>query len=603
METKPIRQLALGLLLAVTSAAHGIEPHEELERAFPPVHTFDHSAELLAIESPYATNALRVSVDAVQNAPFKECLTLDVLQPGSSPYALNFQFFETNRWTLGDSGMITFHCRTLGTENRYGASSLMLQYKPHYKDWRGYAETDLFLTKEWKFVMIPFEVGIDAAGTPQTVLSFFLGGVDPHKFQMAGLRVYHFGKTVLRKDLPQSTAYYPGMEPDSPWRKVAHARIEQYRKADLRLSITNADGKAVPAAKVEIKLERHTFGFGAAVRTPMLVSSDVPAADRKKYSDILTRTCSKITPTNAMKWRLYPHFKQYVPDLIDWCKEHDMTLRGHLLVWPGYERLPEGYDLHETDPAAFRRDLTDHIREFANLYPDAFSEWDVMNEPYTEHDYMDLLGKEVVLEWFETARKANPNYLTYINDYGILSDNNTEHQNNYFDWISYLVENDSPLDGIGFQGHYRTAIPPELILERIDRFAAFGKKMQITEFDFDHTDPDLQARFFEDFVTLIYSHPQMSALINWIFLEDNFRPTAALYRKDFTPTAMGKVWERLLTEAWHTEGTFEADSRGRVELRGFKGIYSVTIRHKGKTSTHKLTLHGDGDITITLPPT
>ena len=150
----------------------------------------------------------------------------------------------------------------------------------------------------------------------------------------------------------------------------------------------------------------------------MLVSPEVPEQERKQYSDILTRTCSKITPANAMKWRLYAHFKQYVPDLIAWCEAHDMTLRGHLLIWPGYKRLPEGYDLYKSDPAAFRKDLTDHIEEFVNLYPDAFSEWDVLNEPYTEYDFMDLLGKEVVLEWFETAR----NYAIYANQSGLYND-------------------------------------------------------------------------------------------------------------------------------------------------------------------------------------
>ena len=67
----------------------------------------------------------------------------------------------------------------------------------------------------------------------------------------------------------------------------------------------------------------------------------------------------------------------------------------------------------------------------------------------------------------------------------------------------------------------------------------------------------------------------------WIFLEDNFRPEAALYRKDFTPTSMGKVWEQLLTEKWHTETTTTSNKKGLIELRGFKGSYTVTILHKG----------------------
>lgn len=574
---------------------------EELEHAFPPVQIFDHSAELISRPVLYPPEVMQSSIEDVQGMPFEKCLTLDIKQPGSSPYALNLSFKSSNIWKTGDTGMIAFYCRSLETGNRYGASSLKLQFKPGYADWRGHAETELYLTKEWKLVMLPFEVKIDAAETPDTVLNFFLGGVDPHTIQLADLHVYKFDESCTLDQLPQSQAYYPGMETDAPWRKAANLRIEKHRKANLKLRISDSSGKPVRGARIHARLNRHIFGFGAAVRTPMLVSPEVPASERQKYSDILTRTCSKITPTNAMKWRLYPHFKQHMPALIEWCNKHNMTLRGHLLIWPGYERLPDNYDMYKTDPKAFRKDLTNHIKEFVNLYPDAFSEWDVMNEPYTETDFMDLLGKDVVLEWFETARSTNPNYLTYINDYGILSDNNQEHQDIYYDWIQYLVDHKAPLDGIGFQGHFTTAMPPEMIMERIDRYAAFGKKMQITECDFKHADTELQARFFEDFVTLIYSHPQMEALINWIYLEDDFRPEAALYRKDFTPTAMGKVWERLLTEDWHSEATLTTGPDGTVDLRGFKGMYRITVQHAETSTEHMIELTKDGRQTLILP--
>ncbi len=593
--------LTLTLLACATLAVAEIQTLEELASAFPAAIEFNHSAELLSFQPVQPPDVLTATTNNIKGMPFEQCLTLDIKQPGANLYAVNMVFKEANQWKAGDAGIVAFYCRTLNTQNRFGASSLMLQYKPDYADWRGHLQTDLFITKEWKLVILPFEVEIEAADTPESVLQFFFGGVDPHTFQMASLHVFNYGATFRKSQLPRSESYYPGMEPDALWRKAAKERIEKNRKANLKLTIKDAQGNPVSDAKVHARLTRHQFGFGAAVRTPLLVSPQVPAEERREYSDILTRTCSKITPTNAMKWRLYPGFKKFMPSLIDWCEEYDMTLRGHLFIWPGFERLPDGYDLYKTDAAAFRKDLVDHIEEFANLYPDAFSEWDVMNEPYTEYDFMDLLGKDVVVEWFETARNANPGYLNYINDYGILSDNNTEHRNVYHDWIQYLIDHGAPLDGIGFQGHYRTAMPPEMILERIERFAKFGKKMQITEFDFDHTDPELQARFFEDFMILVYSHPQMSALINWIYLEDDFRPSAALYRKDFTPTAMGIVWERLLTQEWHTEKILTSGANGRIALRGFKGLYQITIGHNGQTHEYTIDLSQDGKRELKLP--
>ena len=589
------------LLICSGLASAEFRTMEELEKAFPAAVVFDHSAELLAVDLADRPNVITGSVDAVEGMPFKQCLTLDVKDPGANVYAINIAFREENKWKVGDAGMIAFYCRTLETQNRYGASSFMLQYKPDYADWRYHVQADLFMTREWKLVMLPFEVTVDAADTPKSVLLFFLGGADPHKFQLSELHVFNYGKDRTRAELPQSEAYYPGIEADAPWRKAAKDRIEQHRKANLELVIKDAAGQPISGAEVHVKLKRHRFGFGAAITSPKLFDPKVPEERRRKYSDILTRTCSKITPSNGLKWKFYDSYKPHMDAMVEWAKVHDMTLRGHLFVWPGFERLPHGYDLYKTDPEAFRQDIIDHIHRFANLYPDAFAEWDVMNEPYTEHAFMDLLGKDVTVDWFKAAREANDGYLNYINDYGILSENNTEHQDVYYDWIEYLIEQGAPLDGIGFQGHYATPIPPEMILERIDRFAAFGKKMQITEFDIDHTDRKLQARFFEDFVTLIYSHPQMSAIINWMYLEDPFRPNAALYNKQFEPTAMGQVWERLLTRDWHTEETLQTDANGIVSLRGVKGIYEVTVTADETKTARTIDLSDDGRQDLVCP--
>lgn len=101
-------------------------------------------------------------------------------------------------------------------------------------------------------------------------------------------------------------------------------------------------------------------------------------------------------------------------------------------------------------------------------------------------------------------------------------------------------------------------------------------------------------------MTLVYSHPQMSALINWIYVADDFRPTAALHRKDFTPTSMGKVRERLLTRDWHTEANLTTDNHGMVELRGFKGRYDIRIEHNGKASAQSATLSKDTSRTFSI---
>src|ERR1044071_8910683 len=70
--------------------------------------------------------------------------------------------------------------------------------------------------------------------------------------------------------LPLKLAY-KGREANAAWRKEAEARIERSRKADLSLTVTDAAGQPLPDAELSIKLKRHSFGWGAATRLPIIL--------------------------------------------------------------------------------------------------------------------------------------------------------------------------------------------------------------------------------------------------------------------------------------------------------------------------------------------
>ena len=257
----------VSLSLSLTVGASEIQTIEKLVEKFPPTVSFDHGADLLALETGKPAEVFEKSIEDVDGLPFKQCVTLDIKKPGDSPWGVKIGFQQKHRWQPGDTGMVAFYCRTLATKNKHGASSILLQYKPDYDDWRGYLQTDLFLTKEWKLVMIPFEVKLDAGDTPSTVFQIFFGGVDPQTIQFADLHLFSYGKNFPLAQLPQSKAYYPGVEEDAEWRKIAKQRIEKNRRANFQINIKDAAGKPLSAAKVHVKLKRHKFGFGAAVRS------------------------------------------------------------------------------------------------------------------------------------------------------------------------------------------------------------------------------------------------------------------------------------------------------------------------------------------------
>ena len=53
-------------------------------------------------------------------------------------------------------------------------------------------------------------------------------------------------------------------------------------------------------------------------------------------------------------------------------------------------------------------------------------DWDVLNEPYTNHQVQDILGDAEMAAWFQAAKESDPEARLFINDYSILSANGAD---------------------------------------------------------------------------------------------------------------------------------------------------------------------------------
>jgi hypothetical protein len=64
----------------------------------------------------------------------------------------------------------------------------------------------------------------------------------------------NFGTQLALADLP-TTRITIGIEPTAAWRTEAAERIEKLRKADLKVVVKDATGKAIPQAQVTATLK------------------------------------------------------------------------------------------------------------------------------------------------------------------------------------------------------------------------------------------------------------------------------------------------------------------------------------------------------------
>ena len=197
-------------------------------------------------------------------------------------------------------------------------------------------------------------------------------------------------------------------------------------------------------------------------------------------------------------------------------------------------------------------------------------------------------------EWFKLAREhASPQTRLALNENTILTRcglTQTE-QDNYAGWIQYLIDQGHGPDVIGMQGHFDANVTdPEVVVRILDRFARFGKALQITEFDLPTRDEDGQGRYTRDFLTTVFSHPAIDAFTMWGFWRAEWQPPGALVRKDWTLKPNGQAYMDLVFKQWWTDTTAKTGDDGLCTARGFLGDYAITVTYKGveKKVTAKL---------------
>jgi GH35 family endo-1,4-beta-xylanase len=253
-------------------------------------------------------------------------------------------------------------------------------------------------------------------------------------------------------------------------------------------------------------------------------------------------------------------------------------IRGHNLIWPSWQHMPSGVQNLKGDPEALRARINGHFADILSATAGLISEWDVVNEPYSSHDVMDVLGWDEMASWFRLARQHDPATELFINDYSILSSGGVDfaHQNHYFRTIQRLDELEAGVQGIGMQGHFNSPTPPERMLAILDRFARLGKIIAITEYDFATEDEPLQAKFTEDLMIVCFSHPAVREFLMWGFWEGrHWKPTGAMIRRDWSSKPMHDVWRNLVYNHWWTRESGVTGEDGNLTVRGFLGQHLV----------------------------
>jgi GH35 family endo-1,4-beta-xylanase len=545
-----------------------------------------------------------ISYVPVEGQPFKEALRAEIKQASGNPWDVQVHAMTTKPVERGDVLLATFYFRTEWAPQESGEGQTEFVFELAKDPWTKSVSFPVRASREWKKIHVPFAAAESYA--PGEAHMIFRLGYTPEIIDIAGVTVENFGKKLAVTDLPVTRIGYAGSEPDAPWRKAAAERIEKLRKAELTVVVTDKAGKPVPGASVEIQQKKHAFGFGTCVPAEIILGGG-----NDKFKNLIPELFNVATLENDLKWQPLAgdwgagFTVEKAKRAVAWLRERGLDVRGHVLVWPGWKNLPKYLKGYERQPDKLRAEVIKHIRELAPAMKGSLVHWDVLNEPFDNKDLMEILGQDVMVDWFKEARAADPGALLFINDYAILSGGGgtTPHRDHYDATIQLLLDKGAPVDAIGLQGHFGTSLTsPDDMLKILDRYGRFGKPIWITEYDVVMDDLETAGSFTRDFYTTLFSHPSVQGIVMWGFWDaSHWKNNAALYKGDWTLKPGGQAYRDLVLRDWKTNLTLPTDAQGRLVTRGFLGDYEIKASSGGHAETVKQALGSRGaSITIKL---
>lgn len=391
---------------------------------------------------------------------------------------------------------------------------------------------------------------------------------------------------------------------DASWRTEADARIKEIRQRPAQARVVDAQGKPQAGVTVEVRQTCKAFPFGAVMSRAILRNA--------QYQEFFKSHFNWAVFENESKW----YSNQRVPDqdyyavadaMAKWCRDNGIPMRGHCIFWEPEKWQTEW--VKELDGGQLRAAVEHRMDSAVNHFRGTFVHWDVDNEMLHGSFFKDRLGEDIRVWMYKRARELDPQAKLFTNEFNVLSvdqDFREVQTDEYVAQVRKLLEQGAPIDGVGIQGHvwYEDILAhPEVIKQRLDKVAALGLPIWITEFDVADADEKSNADKMELVYRTAYSHPAVEGIMMWIvWAGASWRgPNGGLAKRDWTLNEAGKRFEALMAE-WSTTASGRTDSAGAFAFQGYHGEYTVTLKDSDASlSPNTFTLSsGQGPQTITL---
>jgi endo-1,4-beta-xylanase len=557
-----------------------------------------------------------MQIVTLEDAGFDKAFQFSTPQKTDQPW--NYSINAYNAFPVGKGEVVLASFYARAKENSSGLSIgtvnvIMMEPMPSYAM---LSSLELKVDKDFRQGRIAFKADHDYQ--PAEIQLSLQFGYDPQIIEAANIEFINYGKDVRISDLAISdnavvhkrskkkvNYTYEGREEDAQWRKEAWQRIEKIRKADIAIIVQDKHGEPIENASVQIEMQKHKFWFGNENRSLLLLADEEYVKDRKvteedieqyrqKFKDLFNITAFG----NDLVYNYwYAYGKEKAKRVCDeFLKPNDIALRGIPLIWAGRQSWKNPDTVFELDDEELRAHLISHMTEMMTTLKGQAVMWDVLNEPISEPEFVDRLGRDEAVKWYKLAHKLEPDAKLYCNDYSILLDRGKLEK--FIELTQYLIDNGAPIDGVSPQSHlWASAKLPSIqtLKENFDRLAELGLEIYPDQFEVIVPDEQLHSDYTRDFYILSFSHPSVTGVTHWGFWEgDIWMKDAAWFRKDWSEKTFAKVYKDLVFNKWWTNADGKTDNEGSFNTRGFLGKYEIIVTHDGQTKNVLLDLSKPG---------
>lgn len=623
----------LGMMMMLLSAA--VDLHAQ-DNAYPPP---SGGKSLLTAESmdnlkPQETEAGKVNLSWIQvdKQPFKRALQIEHSLDPSKQRDVRLLLPVSKQIEAADLIYLSFYARV------QGRFSVQLRHTGSaYGEVRSGFWMPLEGNGQWMQYRIPFYS--DRRWKPGEARLIVAFPATSRVFAIANVQMFDYKDRLPIEKLPPMTSYvtYPGREKEASWRKAAKQRIETHRKADIQVHVENAIGAPLEGAQVQIRMKRHAFAFGSAVNAitwggatrgagwPFYLTRGdfnlrLPSRAAQAYQEKIPEFFNEIVIENALKQELpliedaleregvfsHDDGRPWTRDLIRSMKKNNITIRGHYLT--------HSEDLGSEE--AMQSRIEQAVAKLAVLRG-TIREWDALNHPvlqgYPSEELLDRYTR-----FLQAMRKADPDVKLFLNEGAVMPSLNRDwvrryempleeslrnmRMETYAQLIEYFLEHKVPFDGIGLMGHFTYThqerwglTPPDDLLKFLEKFAAYGKPIKVTEYDVQIVDEQLVADYTRDLLTVMFSHPSVVGVLTWGFWDgSHWLLNSPFYRADFSLKPSGKEWKHLVFQEWWTNENGMSDANGDFATRGFLGDYEIRVEYNGESVTRYVPLGKQG---------